>query len=91
MLRVTTEHADAMLSFQLEGKLVGPWVEVLRECWQRRPVCAAVQVDLRSVSFVDAAGKKLLAEMSREGTRLIAHDCEMKELVAELETTKVQP
>jgi hypothetical protein len=91
MLRVTTERTDAMLSFQLEGKLVGPWVAVLRECWQRRPLGPMVQVDLRSVSFVDAAGKALLAEMAREGARLIAHDCEMKQLVAELETTKVQP
>src|SRR5438132_1674950 len=59
-----------------------------RDCWQstlsgRQPV---VHVDLRSVLFVDAAGKKLLIDMVRQGARLLASDCQMKALVAEIET-----
>ena len=87
MLRITTENDVELLTFRLEGRLTGPWVTELRACWQnalpsRPPV---VQVDLRSVTFVDATGKQLLGEMYRQGATLIANDCQMKAIVAEIE------
>ena len=63
MLRITTHDNPDCLTFQLEGKLAGPWVRELEDCWQktlagpRRPV---VRVDLRGVTFLDAAGKEFL-------------------------------
>ena len=32
MLRITTHSTADSLTFQLEGKLVGPWVTELRDC-----------------------------------------------------------
>ena len=34
MLRITIHDKPEALTFQLEGRLAGPWVRVLQECWQ---------------------------------------------------------
>ena len=34
MLRITVHDKPGALTFQLEGRLGGPWVQVLLECWQ---------------------------------------------------------
>jgi len=34
MLRITTKESQDCLILQLEGKLAGPWVGELRDCWQ---------------------------------------------------------
>jgi hypothetical protein len=34
MLRITVHDKPGALTFQLEGRLAGPWVRVLEECWQ---------------------------------------------------------
>ena len=35
MLRITVHDTPETLTFQLEGKLAGPWVRELEDCWQR--------------------------------------------------------
>ena len=88
MLRITTQNDTQLLTFRLEGRLAGPLVTELRDCWQSKVSFRPpfVQVDLRSVLFVDSEGKKLLADMHRQGAKLLAHDCQMKAIVAEIET-----
>ncbi len=87
MLRITTHDNPECLTFQLEGKLAGPWVQELEDCWQktlaghRRPV---VRVDLRGVTFLDAAGKEFLAALYARGAELVAAGCAMKAVVAEV-------
>jgi ABC-type transporter Mla MlaB component len=86
MLRVTTENEGELL-LRLEGKLAGPHVEVVRECWERQLALAggrAVRVDLRGLTCVDAAGKACLADMSTRGAQFIARDCLTKAMVAEI-------
>jgi hypothetical protein len=66
MLRITIHDNPRDLTFQLEGRLAGPWLQVLEECWQgtlarrRKPI---PRVDLTGVTFIDAAGKARLAAM----------------------------
>ena len=47
MLRITTQNDAQVLTFRLEGKLVGLWVKELRNCWQSclASCPALVQVD----------------------------------------------
>jgi ABC-type transporter Mla MlaB component len=92
MLRITTYSTADSLTFQLEGRLVGPWVTELRECWRRSPCDdkRAVHVDLRGVTYVDAAGETLLADLYRQGADLFACDCQMKAVVAEIENRCVK-
>jgi len=87
MLRITTHSTADSLTFQLEGRLAGPWVTELRDCWDRTPADGRrpVHIDLRGVTYVDAAGEKLLADLYRQGADLLACGCQMKAVVAEIE------
>jgi len=75
MLKITIHDSIGELWFELEGKLSGPWVGELRQCWRtgasttkgRRTVA-----DLREVDFVDSDGQALLAEMHHQGVRLVS-------------------
>ena len=92
MLRITTHSTADALTFQLEGRLVGPWLRELRDCWRRTPRDGkrAIHIDLRAVTYVDAAGEELLADLYRHGANLFATDCQMKAVVAEIEGTCVK-
>jgi hypothetical protein len=84
MLRITTYPTADVLTLKLEGRLAGPWVAELRNCWhQVNPKGKrAIHVNLEELLYVDAEGEKLLAEMYRRGADLLAVDCEMKAVVA---------
>jgi hypothetical protein len=87
MLRITTHTGSNTLTFQLEGKLAGPWVRELEECWQRTRAGDCVQAlrfDLRGLTFIDAAGKAFLAARYAEGAEFVAAGCLMKSIVAEI-------
>ena len=90
MLRITVHDKPRALTFQLEGRLAGPWVRVLQECWQsalarqRRPT---LRVDLTEVTSIDAAGEACLAALHRQGAEFVASDCLTKSLVAEITRT----
>jgi hypothetical protein len=87
MLRITVHDKPGALTFQLEGRLAGPWVRVLQECWQSvlaRPRQAILRVDLTGVTSLDAAGQACLEAMHRQGAEFVAADCLMKAVVAEI-------
>jgi anti-anti-sigma regulatory factor len=87
MLRITVHDTPESLTFQLEGGLAGPWVREVEDCRQRtlagrgRPT---VCFDLVELTFIDAAGKAYLAAMHCQGADLVAADCLMKAVVAEI-------
>ena len=87
MLRITVHDNPRALAFQLEGKLTGPWLRELEECWQSalaRQAKVVLCLDLTGVTFIDAAGKACLAALHRQGAEFIAADCLMKAIVAEI-------
>jgi hypothetical protein len=87
MLRITVHDNPGALTFQLEGRLGGPWVRVLQECWrsalarQRQPI---LRVDLTGVIAIDAAGRACLAALHRRGAEFVAADCLTRAVVAEI-------
>ena len=87
MLRITVHDKPGVRTFQLEGRLAGPWVRVLEECWQsalagrREPM---LRVDLTGVTSIDAAGRACLAALQRQGAEFIAADVLIKGIVAEI-------
>ena len=90
MLRVTVHDKPGALTFQLEGRLAGPWVRVLQECWQSalaRQHQPIVRVDLTEVTAIDAAGRACLAALHRRGAEFIAADCLTRAVVAEITHT----
>ena len=69
MLKITEiAQNDLGRTFKLEGKLLGAWVDELRNvCTQPLDRAEQVGLDLAAVTFVNAAGAKLLRELIREG------------------------
>jgi hypothetical protein len=63
MLRITTETKRGRLTLSVEGRLAGPWVAALEQCWRELLTASPRQkfsINLCGVSFIDDAGKVLL-------------------------------
>jgi hypothetical protein len=84
VLKITTQDDAAQTVFELEGKLAGPWVEELKECWRKTGGGRPVRILLCAVTFVDEQGKSLLTEMYRGGAELVAEGCMNKAIVDEI-------
>ena len=87
MLRITLQDKPGAVTIQLEGRLAGPSVRLLEDCWQttlagpRKPILRA---DLTGVTSIDAAGQACLAAMHRGGVEFIAADCLTRAVVSEI-------
>jgi len=87
MLRITTEKRRGKTVLNVEGRLAGPWVGALEQCWRELRAASPQEkfhVDLCVVSFIDAAGKVLLKEIHRQGGALIAEGCLNQAIVQEI-------
>jgi anti-anti-sigma regulatory factor len=88
VLRISVRRVEKMTTIQLEGDLVGPWVDELEACWAEVVAAEpheAVVVDLTEVISIDEAGKELLARICRRGAEFVAEDCLMRSIVEEIE------
>lgn len=88
MLKITVSEDFNSTRFKLEGKLVGPWVRELEQCWNRSAACCprkSLVVDLTAVTFIDHSGQELLTSMRRRGTEFVALGCMTKSIVDEIE------
>lgn len=84
MLKITTKTDLANTIFELEGKLTGDWVNEFELCWREIPAGGFVTVSLKSVSFIDDEGKKLLARLYESGAEILAEGCMTKGIVQEI-------
>ena len=105
MLRITIQKDSGPAALKLEGKLAGPWMEELKNVWRFGIATEAILFDLFDVSFVDASGKDLFAQMWQGGPEFVADSPLMNQVIEEvngspqgwgkvarliLETTRVQ-
>jgi hypothetical protein len=70
---------------QLEGKITGPWVEVVSHTWHSlEPVRGSkeLRLDLRSVGFVDAEGRQLLRAIYQQSHAQFLADSPLTEYFA---------
>ena len=67
MLKISIiSDSDQAVQFQLEGKLVGPWVEELRKLSDEAlSLQKNVSLDLERVWFVDSRGVTLLRDLAK--------------------------
>ena len=88
MLKITSQQDTEALGVALilEGRLAGPWVEELRAFCRRTgdPQQLCRRIDLTGVSFIDAEGKVLLAQLWQQGVELRASGCLTKCLVEDI-------
>jgi ABC-type transporter Mla MlaB component len=92
MLKIAVSNTDPGTIFVLSGRLAGPWVDEVRDCWlkQKKHESAPCHVDLREVTFIDEAGTSLLFQMSREGVTIQASGCLTRAIVQSLDKTGVR-
>jgi hypothetical protein len=87
VLRISVEQDHSALSFVLEGRLVGPWVEELRAVWQDQAKAAAglpLTVDLCGLTAMDTGGQQLLDELLQNGATLRCSDVMNQYLVEQM-------
>src|ERR1700719_1936354 len=87
MLRITIEQKPGKVSLTVEGKLTGPWVSALEQSWKdlrNNSSGERLSINLCGVSFIDAAGKALLAEIHHQGGKLVAEGCLNQAIVREI-------
>ncbi|MFN0137097.1 MAG: STAS domain-containing protein [Phycisphaerae bacterium] len=73
MLRITPVTSQSSARFRLEGKLVGPWVDALREVIDRtEPTQTPAEVEMAAVTFVDESGIELLRELIRQRRAIVS-------------------
>jgi len=87
MLRITTEKRRGKNFLSVEGRLAGPWVAALEQCWRELHAASPREkfnVNLCGVSFIDASGKVLLKEIYRQGGQLSAEGCLNQAIVQEI-------
>ena len=88
MLKITGQRDTAVqgVSLIIEGRLAGPWVEELktycRVVVENQQKCT--MIDLTGVTFIDAAGKTLLARLWQDGVELRASGCLTRCIVEEI-------
>jgi len=86
MLKITIHDSSKELRFRLEGKLSGPWVSELRQCWltaASTTVGRGTVLDLEEVDFLDDCGRALVREMAARGVRIAASTPLIRSLVEE--------
>jgi len=84
VLRITTTENPNSLGLRLEGRLEGPWVEVLRKTWTDtlgQDSHRQVVVDLGDVSFADSDGRALLLNMKEKGVGLVKASAFLREML----------
>jgi len=85
MLKITARTDRTGTILELEGKLAGSWVQELETCWQRTIIAdQRVRVVLRAVTFIDAAGRELLARMHAGGAELAGEGCMTKAIIEKI-------
>jgi hypothetical protein len=74
VLRITRlSHKGRRATLKLEGEIVGPWVDAVRDaCTQRGRRRRRPRLDLAAVTYADAAGTQLLRDLIREGIEIAA-------------------
>ena len=85
MLKITARTDPKGVILELEGKLAGSWVQELETCWQKILTAdQKVKVVLKAVTFIDAAGRDLLARMHAGGTELAGEGCMTRAIIEKI-------
>jgi len=87
VLRISVEQHCNALSFVLEGRLVGPWVDELRTVWRSQAggrEGLPLTVDLCGLTAMDTGGQRLLDEILQHGATLRCSDVMNQYLVEQM-------
>jgi ABC-type transporter Mla MlaB component len=86
MLKITVHEGAKGQTIQLEGKIVGPWVEELSRAWHTLTPSHGsrkLHLDLRGVTFVDTKGRQLLQDIHQKTNASFLADSPLTQYFAE--------
>jgi ABC-type transporter Mla MlaB component len=72
MLRIIQSPSFKVTTISLEGKLLQPWIDEVRNAVGAARSDGAVRLDLSKLSFADESGLILLRQLQAEGVELSA-------------------
>lgn len=87
MFRATVEHHDGLVMLRIEGRLSGPCLAELENCWRQMTANngkGQLIVDLHEVTFVSSEGKQLLEKFCRAGAQLTGDGLMTRALVEQI-------
>jgi RND family efflux transporter MFP subunit len=87
MLKINFSQTPAEEKWNLHGRLSGPWVDLLRACWNvnhRADAGRACIVDLNEVTFIDKSGEQLLRMLAKDGAQFTASGTYIKHIIENL-------
>ena len=87
MFKATVEHHGELLTLRIEGRLSGPCLAELENCWRQIMVTNGshpVVVDLKEVTFVSVQAKQLLQQLCRAGAQLTGDGLMTRALVEQI-------
>jgi hypothetical protein len=82
MLRISQSPSVLLITINLEGKLLAPWIEEVRSAIAAAQLQGAVQLNLEALTFADHAGVDLLREFSKQGVLRIGASGLIEGLIA---------
>ena len=85
MLKITVQQDATLCRLHLAGRLAGAWVAETENTWRSAAISGRrIEIDMREVTWIDEAGRRLLRAMNQEGAGLIAKGVAMEALVEEI-------
>jgi len=85
MLKISTIECDHKLQLVLEGKLVAPWTEVLKNLRAETDrVHRELVIDVRGVTAICADGEDVLLALMDQGARFRASGVFMRQVLKDL-------
>lgn len=82
MLRITQSPSVQLITINLEGKLLAPWIEEVRTAVAAAQSQGAVRLNLHELSFADHVGVELLRELSKAGVQRIGGSAFIEGLIS---------
>jgi anti-anti-sigma regulatory factor len=70
MMRITQQQDGETITLKIEGCLAGEWTNEMKRCWdevKNDTRSRVIRIDLAEVTFIDVAGRGLLAQMFASG------------------------
>ncbi|HEV2115414.1 MAG TPA: hypothetical protein VGR48_05275 [Terriglobales bacterium] len=87
MFRATVEHHGELVTLRIEGRLSGPCLGELGNCWRQMSngkTGRKMVVDLKDVTFVSSQGRQLLERLCRAGAELTGDGLMTRALIEEI-------
>lgn len=92
LLRISIQEQHDTIGFILEGRVAGPWAAELSRAWEEirlRLDGKKFFLDLRSVTYSDVGGKRILREIvAQSGAELVTSSPWSEYLAEEISTNK---